>query len=118
MSPQVLGQALVSRVRLGRENSVGQLVLQPTASPSQAVLGFGRMDIGNLRPGWKGDGTKIFYGASCLAYQFASSIRNAESRFEAPVYTLPHYASQPYLARRRRRSSSNSVARAPHDLRW
>jgi hypothetical protein len=53
-----------------------------------------------------------------LAYQFASGIRNAESGFEAPVDTLPHYASQPYLARRRRRSSSNSVARAPHDRTW
>jgi hypothetical protein len=38
MSPQVLGQALVGRVRLGREDQVGQLVLLPTPSHSQTLL--------------------------------------------------------------------------------
>src|SRR5262249_17923053 len=37
MSPQVLGQALISRVALGRENQVGQLVLQAAAGHGQAV---------------------------------------------------------------------------------
>src|SRR5262249_30157132 len=37
MNPQVLGQALVGRVGLGRENQIGQLVLQATAGHSQAV---------------------------------------------------------------------------------
>src|SRR3984957_18276475 len=37
MSPQVLGQALVGRVRLGREDQVGQLVLQSATSHGQTV---------------------------------------------------------------------------------
>jgi hypothetical protein len=37
MSPQVLGQALVGCVRLGREDPIGQLVLPPTAGHGQAV---------------------------------------------------------------------------------
>ena len=37
MGPQVLGQALVGRVRLGREYQVGQLVLQAATSHGQAV---------------------------------------------------------------------------------
>ena len=37
MRPQVLGQALVDRVRLGREDQAGQLVLQATARHGQAV---------------------------------------------------------------------------------
>src|SRR5262249_24202627 len=37
VSPQVLGQALVSRVRLGREDKVGQLVVQAPAGHGQAV---------------------------------------------------------------------------------
>ena len=37
MGPQVLGQALVGRVRLGRENQAGQLVLQAAAGHGQAV---------------------------------------------------------------------------------
>src|SRR5262245_39350248 len=36
MRSQVLGQALVGRVRLGREDQVGQLVLQPTAGQDGA----------------------------------------------------------------------------------
>jgi hypothetical protein len=37
MFPQVLGQPLVGRVRLGREDQVGQLVLQAAAGHGQAV---------------------------------------------------------------------------------
>jgi hypothetical protein len=37
MGPQVLGQALVGRARLGREDQAGQLVLQPAAGHGQAV---------------------------------------------------------------------------------
>jgi hypothetical protein len=37
MSPQVLGQPLVSRVRLWREDQVGQLVPQSAAGHGQAV---------------------------------------------------------------------------------
>ena len=37
MTPQVLGQTLVNRVGLGREDQVGQLVLQATAGHGQAV---------------------------------------------------------------------------------
>jgi hypothetical protein len=38
MCPQVLGQALVGRVRLGREDRVGQLALQATAGHRQTAL--------------------------------------------------------------------------------
>jgi hypothetical protein len=38
MVPQVLGQALVGRARLEREDQLGQLVLQVTAGHGQAVL--------------------------------------------------------------------------------
>jgi hypothetical protein len=37
MDPQVLGQALVGRVGLGREDQLGQLILRATASHGQAV---------------------------------------------------------------------------------
>jgi transposase len=37
MGPQVLGQALIGRVRLGREDQVGQLALQAAAGHGQAV---------------------------------------------------------------------------------
>src|SRR5262245_31543873 len=37
MRPQVLGQALIGRVHLGREDQVGQLVLQSTAGHGQSV---------------------------------------------------------------------------------
>ena len=37
MSPQVLGQALVGRVRLGREDQLGQPVFQAAATHGQAV---------------------------------------------------------------------------------
>jgi hypothetical protein len=37
MSPQVLGQTLVGRVGLGRENQIGQLVLQATVGHGQTV---------------------------------------------------------------------------------
>jgi hypothetical protein len=37
MVPQMLCQCLVGRVRLGRENQLGQFVLQATADHRQAV---------------------------------------------------------------------------------
>src|SRR5262249_37023503 len=37
VSPQVLGQALVGRVPLGREDQVGQLVLQTAAGHGQSM---------------------------------------------------------------------------------
>jgi hypothetical protein len=46
MRPQVLSQALVGRVRLGREDQVGQLVLQATADHGQTVALY--PDIGPL----------------------------------------------------------------------
>jgi hypothetical protein len=52
MSPQVLGQALVGRVRLGREDQVAQLVLQPTAGYGQAVPAdlSGRVTVPQVEP--------------------------------------------------------------------
>src|SRR6516164_5460083 len=53
MSPQVLGQALVRRVRLGREDQVRQLALQATAGYRQSVIAdlAGRMTVTQVEAG-------------------------------------------------------------------
>jgi len=53
MGPQVLGQALVGRVRPGREDQVGQLVLQAAAGHGQSVPAdlSRRMTVTEVEPG-------------------------------------------------------------------
>jgi hypothetical protein len=69
MGPQVLGQALVGRVRLGRKDQIGQLVLQVAASHGQAMPAdlAHRVPVTQIEPGPEqfSDPTRETDGSAC-----------------------------------------------------